>query len=156
MSNPPKARGTAAESAATRYLVAHGVPTVRVALHGQRDRGDLHCFGGKVVCEVKSRRTWPSPGDIERWMGELERECANVHAFAVGALIVKRPGSGPANAGDWLCYVTHEDWATLTCAPIPRVDLAREWVCVNLGHLAAVLANLPARQGRRHVQPRSR
>ena len=145
MSNPSKATGTRAEVGAERYLNARGVPTQRVALRGKHDQGDLHILGGKVVAEVKSRRSWHSPADIERWLAELERECMNVPHCSVGALVVKRPGSGAANAGDWLAYLRADEWALLShCGWAGTPDQAAEWVCVNLAHLASVLAALPA------------
>ena len=145
MSNPPKARGTAAETAVVRYLAARGLPAARVTLHGKHDRGDVHVFGGKVAIECKSRRTWHSPADIEKWLAELERECMNVPQCSVGVLVVKRPGSGPANAGDWLCFLRADEWALLShCGWAGTPDQAAEWVCVNLAHLASVLTVLPA------------
>lgn len=152
MSNPSKSKGTAAETAVVRYLTARGVPAQRVTLSGRFDRGDVHIFGGKLVAEIKSRRAWHSPADIEKWLGELERECMNVPQCSVGVLVVKRPGSGPANAGDWLAYLRADEWLTLSAGitislyadGLPVPDLAAEWVCVNLAHLASVLAALPA------------
>jgi hypothetical protein len=150
VSTPSKRSGTTAEVGAEKYLNARGVPTVRQVLRGKHDQGDLHIFGGTIVAEVKSRRTWHSPADIERWMAELERECMNVPQCSVGVLVVKRPGSGPANAGDWLCYLRADEWLALSRWRHPQPwlmaaapDLAAEWVCVNLAHLASALLALP-------------
>jgi hypothetical protein len=155
MSNPSKNKGTATETAVVRFLTERGIAAKRETLHGNKDHGDVHIWAGKIVVEVKARAGWHSPADIERWMAELERECMNVPQCSVGVLIVKRPGSGAANAGDWFAYLRSDEWSLLMSNPDtkyvlpsmrsgPTADLAAEWVCVNLVHLAAVLAALPA------------
>ena len=114
VTNPPKQRGTLAESTVERLINAL-LPGAarRVALKGNHDAGDVHVWGGKVVLEVKSRRQWASPKQIEAWLGELERECMNVPQCSLGALVVKRPGSGPASAGDWLVYLRADEFGLL-------------------------------------------
>lgn len=145
MSNPPKQRGTLAETTVERTVNAT-LPGAaqRVALKGSHDQGDVHIWGGRIVVEVKSRRQWASPAQIEAWMGELERECMNVPACSVGVLVVKRPGSGPANAGDWLCYLRADEFALVAYSePVVNVETAHAWVCVSLATLILMLAVLP-------------
>ena len=55
MSNPPKQRGTAAETATERYVNGRlgAGAAQRVALKGNSDQGDLHIWSGRIVVEVK-------------------------------------------------------------------------------------------------------
>jgi hypothetical protein len=105
--------GTAAETAVVRYLIEHGVIADRAALAGANDRGDIHALRGAVVIEVKSRKTAPSAGQIAAWMGELDRAAQRVTSCDVAALVVKRPGAGPANAGQWWVHMRAFDFLTL-------------------------------------------
>jgi len=65
--------------------------------------------GGRIVIEVKSRRkpwTWT---EIDKWMREAEREAEHSPTCDAAVLVVKRVGSGAANAGDWLAWITVSD-----------------------------------------------
>jgi hypothetical protein len=140
MTNKPKARGTAAETTVQRELTAAGIDAARVTLHGNADRGDIHIRVGKylVVVEVKAYKSWASARQIERWLDEADLEGLNADADA-SVLVVKRPGSGAANAGDWLCYMRADEWEWLAYGSSRGVPARREWVCVNLAHLVIVL-----------------
>ena len=72
MTNKPKAKGTAFESAVVACLQANGYPNAeRRALSGVLDRGDV--AGLPAVIEAKACVGWcPS-----QWVGELETEMAN-------------------------------------------------------------------------------
>lgn len=147
MSNPPKARGTLAETAVERYINARvgAGAAQRVALKGNSDQGDIHIRGGAIVLEVKSRRKWASPAQIEAWLAETEREATRVPQCSIGALVVKRPGSGVANAGDWLVYLRLDELALLAWgADRIHTDIAHEWACINLAAFASLLRTLPA------------
>ena len=56
MTNKPKARGTAGESAVVRYLLEHKVLAKREILHGSIDHGDVHVHTkkGLIVLEVNN------------------------------------------------------------------------------------------------------
>lgn len=136
-----KAIGTRAESAVVTHLRAAGVDAHRTPPSGAHDVGDIHIQGGRVVLEVKSRQSAPSPEQVERWMGELERECMRVPACDIGVLVVKRPGYGAARAGDWWCVMRLDEFHHLLCiysGPTPVVD-AHRLVTVNLATLTALL-----------------
>ena len=46
MTNPPKKKGTAFESAVVAHIQEHGFPARRVTLHGSADQGDIHVHDG--------------------------------------------------------------------------------------------------------------
>jgi hypothetical protein len=140
MANPSKAKGTSAESAVVRHLVEHGVDAARVTLHGNKDQGDVFIRIGKylITVEVKSYKTWASARQIERWLDEADLEGLNADADA-SVLVVKRPGSGPANVGDWLVYMRADEWEWLAYGSPIGTPARREWVCVPLSHMVIVL-----------------
>jgi hypothetical protein len=142
MTNPPKHRGTAAETAAVRYLLAHGVDAKRVALKGNKDEGDLHILGGRIVAEVKSRRTWQSPAQLDKWMAEADKEASRVDGCDVAALIVKRPGSGAANVGDWFVTLRLADFLFLATGDENGWVGSMETVTVNLAHFAVLARSM--------------
>jgi hypothetical protein len=87
-----------------------GLTAERRALRGAADEGDVWIDGGKLVIEVKSRRkpwTWT---EIDKWMREAEREAEHSPTCDAAVLVVKRIGSGAANAGDWLAWITVGDF----------------------------------------------
>lgn len=108
MTNRPKNRGTAAETAALRWLREHGFPwTERLALAGSADCGDLSLLPGRgVVVEVKNVAVagtgQPPAGLLADWMAQTEAERANSDAEHA-ALVVKRAGT--TDVGRWWCYV---------------------------------------------------
>lgn len=111
MSNPSKAKGTARETAAKRWLQEHGWPTCRrQPLAGNRDEGDLVvCEAPKIVAEVKFRSVTVSPAVIAEWLRQTETEA--VHAGAdLGVLIVAIKNRGPA---EWDAWMPANDWALL-------------------------------------------
>jgi hypothetical protein len=144
--NPPKAKGTAAETAVVRLAEACGIPARRVALAGAADQGDVHLWDGRVVIEVKSRKSWPSWLDVDAWFREAESEAARVGNCDVAALVVKRPGHGPARAGDWFAWVRMADLSwwyaqheTPANAATVNVLTPQQRVMLPLGDLLALL-----------------
>ncbi len=109
MANPPKARGTAAESAVVKFAAAMGIPARRVALAGRADQGDVHLWDGRVVIEVKSRRAGWTWTQIDAWYREADAEANRVEGADVTVLVVKRPGTGARFAGDWFAWVSVSD-----------------------------------------------
>jgi hypothetical protein len=146
MTNPPKQRGTAAETAVVRAATAHGIPARRVALAGNKDQGDVHLWDGRVVIEVKSRRGHPSWTEIDGWWHETEAECGRVTNCDIGVLVVKRPGTGVARAGDWFAWILMSDLAWwMVQADDVKVASTVAWmtpqqrVMMPLGDLLALL-----------------
>ena len=106
MTNRPKIRGTAAESAVVHYLKGRGWPYAeRRALSGGKDRGDVAGVAG-VVIEVKDCKTLT----FGPWLNEAETEKANDHA-AVGAVWAKRRGT--TDPGKWFVLMTGEQFTAL-------------------------------------------
>jgi hypothetical protein len=108
-----KAIGTAAETAATRYLQANGFPACdRQPLRGNRDQGDLIvCRTPRVIAEVKGGQMaeTASAAVIAEWLEQTETEA--VHAGAdLGVLIVRR---FRRPVGLWDAYMPSADWALL-------------------------------------------
>jgi hypothetical protein len=114
MTNPPKARGTRAETAVVKVFTAAGIPAERTPLKGAGDVGDIWVAGGRMVVEVKSRRTLPSHAEIRRFYQEMTREASRVPQCDIGVLVVKRPGSG--KAGNWWAFMDHAEWVWIARA----------------------------------------
>jgi len=96
MTNRPRQKGTAAESAVAGWLRDNGFPHAeRRALAGVIDKGDI--TGTPGVCwEIKSHNRLAIP----EWLRELDVESANSGA-GVGLLVVKPKGIGATRVGDW-------------------------------------------------------
>jgi hypothetical protein len=116
--NKPKAIGTAAETAVSRYLQAHGFPHAeRRALRGIQDAGDI--TGCQGICvEVKGGDAAKNASDllVADWLEETEKERVNARAD-VGVLVLQRRGVGPANAGRWWAVMTLPTLLSLTVLP---------------------------------------
>lgn len=138
MTNRPKAKGTAAESAVVRFLTERHVLAKREILHGGKDHGDVHVHTkkGLIVLEVKAYKTWASARQLDAWMVEADIEGVNAGADA-SALVVKRPGSGAANAADWLVFMRADEWEWL--AHGRDATPTNDWICVNLAHFTTTL-----------------
>ena len=113
MSRRPKDIGTAAETAARRFLVDDGWPDCeRRALACNRDTGDLTvCRRPLIVAEVKAGKAADKAGPkvIDDWIEQTDTEA--VHAGAVlGVLIVARKYRNPR---DWDAYMRAADWVLL-------------------------------------------
>jgi len=143
VSNPSKAKGTAAESAVVKLAQSFGLAAERRALAGAADQGDVWIDGGRIVAEVKSRRKWWTWTEVDKWMREAEKEALQSPKCDAAVLVVKRPGSGAARAGDWFAWITVSDLnfiaapkgndVTATYCPDQRVMLP-------LGDLLAIYA----------------
>lgn len=123
MVNKPKAIGTAAETAVTRYARTNGFPLAeRRALAGAADLGDILLSPG-VIIEVKAGKTAETASDqkIETWLAETERERHNAKAD-VALLVTKRKGHGPVNAANWWAHFRLADIDTLRGLPARRTD----------------------------------
>ena len=138
MSNPSKAKGTASESAVVKLAQSFGLTAERRALRRAADEGDVWIDGGRIVIEVKSRRkpwTWT---EIDKWMREAEREAEHSPTCDAAVLVVKRVGSGAANAGDWLAWITVGDFLFISSMIVAKPTKAMDQrVMLPLGDLLA-------------------
>lgn len=106
MVNRPKKIGTAAETAVTRYAIAHGFPLAeRRALAGGKDKGDILLAPGAIL-EVKSGERAEGASDelIRAWWDETVIERHNAGAD-VAVLVTKRHRKGVASVGQWWAHV---------------------------------------------------
>lgn len=117
MTNRPKARGTAAETAVVRYARTHGYPWAeRLALQGAADCGDISLIPGRAaIIEVKSYAGAPSAGQpgpalLAEWMAQTAAERDNAGAD-LALLVVRRKGT--TDPGRWFAYATVGDLAVL-------------------------------------------
>ena len=133
------------------YLTAQGIPARREVLHGAADQGDVWACGGRVVIEVKSRRTRPSDEDLDRMLAEANTEANRVPQADIAVLVVKRPGRAAKRAGDWWAFLTLVDLMWL-CGSDPNVlpvDSFRARTELSMTQLAALIHAHPTlmRQG---------
>lgn len=103
MTNAPKKKGTAAESAACRWLTGElGFPITRNPPAGAADIGDL--FGvPNMTVEVKNTVT----PNIQAWGRELDKEVANA-GTRFGVVLWSPPGVGMANVDRWVALEWRE------------------------------------------------
>lgn len=139
MTNPSKARGTAAETAVVRYLVGNGWPSAeRRALHGNTDLGDITGTPG-VVWEIKGGEAAKdaSDGQLERWLGETEIESRNDNA-ALGVLVVARRRK---NVADWWAVLWADQlaWLLTTREPLTSSAASGYPVRLTLAQVAVLL-----------------
>jgi hypothetical protein len=137
--NPSKNRGTAAETAVTRYLLARDITAVRSALHGKEDRGDVHAFptavGYRLVIEVKAgeQAANPTMAQVRAWQREANVEAARVPDADMACLVLKRKGS--AKPQDWPAWVTVGDVESWRNPRITSTKWTWQWVCLPFGEL---------------------
>jgi hypothetical protein len=109
VSNPSKARGTAAETAVVGYFRRRGwIHAERRTLSGAHDKGDLAGVVG-VCAEIKACKAM----DLAGWMRELGVEQANAKA-TVGAVIAKKRGT--TNPAEWYAVLTLRQFCDLLAA----------------------------------------
>jgi len=111
MSNPSKAKGTAAETAFVAYLRRRGwLHAERRALSGSQDKGDVAGLPG-VVLEVKNCRTV----QLGAWLKEAAVEQRNADAV-LGVVVNKPHGVGLDRVGDWHAHLTVRQLCDLLAA----------------------------------------
>lgn len=98
MTNPPKKKGTAWETAVVNFLTACGLLARRRALTGSNDQGDIELpeIGG-IVIEAKNCKGQT----LAQWVDEAVKEAANAGA-PVGVVWHHRRGTASPGGG----YVT--------------------------------------------------
>lgn len=145
MSNPPRQKGTAAETAVVRWARENGFGHAdRQPLRGGRDQGDIALCPG-VIVEVKNHNGGPAvgqpaPGVLTEWMLQTEIERANAGAD-IGVLVVKRAGT--RDVGRWFAYVSVWTLADVLSGPLCLAGeietTLRAPVCLAVADLAALL-----------------
>ena len=89
-------KGTLAETAFVKYLIAHGFPHAeRRALHGTDDKGDVTGTVG-LAWELKNHKTYQIP----QWLKETLAERDNAQAD-YGFLVIKPNRIGVDNVDQW-------------------------------------------------------
>lgn len=102
MTTRSKAKGTAGETAAVRYVQTNLYKNaVRPALHGPNDIGDIAV--PRLVFEVKLG----SRLKIPQWLNEAEAERVNAKAD-YGILLIKPVGIGLPRVGEWWAMMRME------------------------------------------------
>jgi len=111
--NRSKAKGTATETAAQRWLVADGWPDCeRIVQHGVYDQGDLViCRAPKVIAECKGGAAAEnaSAAVIDDWLAQTATERVNAGAL-LGVLIVRRHRR-PVHL--WDAWMIAADWLSM-------------------------------------------
>lgn len=102
MTNRPKQKGTAGETAVVRWLQARGLDAKRIVLHGNKDQGDVDTGVGWNL-EVKNCRALA----LAAWVDEAAVEAAN--AGRPVAVVAKRVGKG--DPGAWYVVMDLDTFA---------------------------------------------
>jgi len=114
MTNPPKKKGTAFESAVVTHILEAGFPAIRVALKGAADQGDIWVTDGDGdmhVLEAKNRKGYA----IAEAVDQAKIEAANAGSvFPVAVL--KRNGVG--DIGRSFVVLELDDWLALLPRPL--------------------------------------
>ena len=137
--NPSKNKGTAAESAVTRYLLSRGITATRAPQHGSADRGDVWAFptdaGYRLVIEVKAgeQAANPTMTQVRAWQREANVEAGRVPDADAAVLVLKRKGS--AKPQDWPAWVTVGDVESWRNPRLKASLWAYQWVCLPFGEL---------------------
>lgn len=139
MANPPRKKGTAAESAVVKWLRLNGFGQAdRQPLRGGHDQGDITACPG-VVIEVKAYRLptgTPTAGQLTEWMQQTEVERWNA-AADVAVLIVKRPGT--TDVGRWFAYLTVGTFTDVLGVDRCPPRVGHRPICLPLHDLAVIL-----------------
>lgn len=103
MVNPPKIKGTRAETAFVLWLRTWFPHAERRALRGEKDCGDVTGIPG-LAFEVKDANPW----HLAAWLRETEAERVNANA-EYGLLVMKPPGVGHERVDQWAVAVYQKD-----------------------------------------------
>jgi hypothetical protein len=118
VTNKPKQKGTAAESAVVSFLRTAGFPWAeRLALQGGKDRGDITGIPG-VVVEVKSVQTYA----FNQWLKEAQVERDNAQAD-FGFVVAKPRMVGTTRTGSWYSLMYAHEFMALVQAAVKHADL---------------------------------
>lgn len=132
MTNPPKIKGTKAESALVNYARVRGFPNARrLTLCGNKDLGDVLLGSNATGTSVAIVECKATGGDVQLgpWIGELIQECRNWDLTegtpTTGILAVKYRGVGPRNVPRWLGAMPY-DWYRANMEAAERLTLLPE------------------------------
>lgn len=104
VTNPPRVKGTRAESAAARWLTGElGVIVERGPLRGSGDRGDLFGVPGWTI-EIKNCKA----PNLKQWERELDAEMRN-NGTDNGVILWSPPGVGMGRVDQWVAIEPHSD-----------------------------------------------
>lgn len=109
MTNPPKKKGSAFETALVDHIRAAGLDARRVALNGAHDLGDIHVIdsdGDLHVIEAKNRRGYA----VAEAVDQAKIEAANAGSLLPVA-VLKRNGIG--DIGRSFVVLELDDWLAL-------------------------------------------
>lgn len=107
MSNPNKAKGSAAERAVCDYLNVRGIEAERVPAGATLDRGDIWVPDKRFpAIQVKNHARL----DLAGWVEDVAVQAENASRYA-GIVIHKRRGKG--NPGSWYVTCTLSDLITI-------------------------------------------
>jgi hypothetical protein len=104
--NKSKAKGTAAETAVTRYLDTELVAAVRNPPQGSNDKGDIKLLDLPVIIEVKNCVKL----ELSEWVKEAIAERENAGA-QVGVVWHKKKGT--QDPGQWYVSMSGKDFVEL-------------------------------------------
>lgn len=122
--NKSKVKGTRLETAFSTWWSQNVGPCHRLTLHGRDDNGDVggievRGLTGVVECknykftQKKKENRRPSPKQLEKWLGETERERANSCSdFAL--LVIHRPGCTDRAVGNFVAESFKDNWCWLS------------------------------------------
>lgn len=108
MVNRPKQKGTAAETAVAKYLVARGFTGAeRRPLHGSVDKGDVRVTR-RIIAQVKAGKMaeTASENQLDRWLEETTTQAINAGEDFLGILVTKAAGVSGDNAHNWYGHTT--------------------------------------------------
>lgn len=96
--NKSKAKGTRAESAVVKALLANDIKATRQALAGSDDRGDIYLEGRDLILEVKAGKQTANPNrsQIKEWIRQAKQEGQAAGCYWM--LVVVRYGRKLADA----------------------------------------------------------
>lgn len=108
MTNPPKKKGTAFETALVAHIVAAGLDARRVPLTGAHDKGDIHVTanGDLHVIEAKNRRGYA----VAEAVDQARKEAVNAGSMFPAA-VLKRNGIG--DIGRSFVVLELDNWLAL-------------------------------------------
>lgn len=114
VTNKPKQKGTAAETAVVQWAKKHEFyQAERLALYGTLDRGDVRIASG-VMAQVKDGytkdRKEPTDFQIDGWLKETEKQRQRGE-FEIALLVHKRFGKGDPD--EWRWYLDKRNALTL-------------------------------------------
>ena len=130
-------KGSAFEVLVMNHLRDHQPREVeRVALHGNRDEGDLLIMGTPKICVECKNVAGYGPALLHSWQDQTQVERGNSDA-SIGLLVVHREGCGPKSADHNDVWMTLADMVTLAQNVQDWDDI---WVHVTLGDVEAMLS----------------